>query len=82
MKRTIGVQISEELLNSAATNFIKTANEFSSRISITHGEHSVNAKSLLGFLSLMKTGTQVELSAEGEDAERALDTLSELLSAR
>lgn len=80
MKRTIETHIPEEKLNHIATAFIQAANEFSSYILISRGGNSVNAKSLLGFLSLgMGNGTPVELSAEGADAEQAIETLSRVL---
>ena len=68
MKRTVEVQMPEDQVNQAATMFIKTANEFTSYILVTRNGNSVNAKSLLGFLSLgMRSGVEAELSAEGED---------------
>lgn len=79
MKHTVDVQIPEDQLDRAATTFIKAASGFSSQISITRGQHSINAKSLLGFLSLMRDGGLAELSAEGTDAEEALRTLTGLL---
>ena len=79
MKRTAVVQIPEDQLDRTATSFIKAASGFSSQISITRGQHSINGKSLLGFLSLMKGGGDVELFAEGGDAEEALDTLTGIL---
>lgn len=79
MKRTAVVQIPEDQLNRTATSFIKAASGFSSRISITRGQHSINGKSLLGFLSLMKGGGDVELLAEGGDAEEALEALAGIL---
>ena len=81
MKRTVEAQIPEDRLNRTATSFIKAASGFASQISITRGQHCINGKSLLGFLSLMKEGGAVELSAEGSDAGEALDTLTGILSA-
>ena len=80
MKRTAEVMIPEEQLDRTATAFIKAASGFSCQISITRGQHSINGKSLLGFLSLMRSGGPVELSAEGSDAGEALDTLANILS--
>ena len=82
MKRTVEAQSPEDQLDRTATSFIKAASGFSSQISITRGEHCINGKSLLGFLSLMRNGGEVELSAEGSDAEKALDTLTEILKAK
>lgn len=79
MKRMAEVQIPEEQLDRTATAFIKAASGFSSQIFITRDQHCINAKSLLGFLSLMREGGAVELSAEGTDAGEALETLIGIL---
>ncbi|MCF0136861.1 MAG: HPr family phosphocarrier protein [Oscillospiraceae bacterium] len=63
-----------------ATFFIQKANEFKSSIWIEKEERRVNAKSLLGVLSLgIVKGTAVKLVADGADEENAIETLSELI---
>lgn len=63
-----------------ATFFIQKANEFKSLITIAKDERKVNAKSLLGVLSLGITkGTKVILSAEGSDEQEAIDELDALI---
>ncbi len=64
-----------------ATFFIQKANEFKSSIWVVKDERKVNAKSLLGVLSLGITrGTEVSLVADGNDEEEALESLIELIS--
>ena len=63
-----------------ATFFIQKANEFKSSIWIERDEHRVNAKSLLGVLSLgIVKGTTVNIVADGVDENEAIATLSELI---
>ena len=63
-----------------ATFFIQKANEFKSSIWIEREEHRVNAKSLLGVLSLgIVKGTAVNIVADGVDENEAIATLSELI---
>ena len=63
-----------------ATFFIQKANEFKSGIWVEKDERRVNAKSLLGVLSLgIVKGTTVLLVAEGNDEQEAVDTLAELI---
>ena len=63
-----------------ATFFIQKANEFKSSIWIEREERRVNAKSLLGVLSLgIVKGTAVKIVAEGVDENEAIATLSELI---
>ena len=64
-----------------ATFFIQKANEFKSSIWIEKDDRRVNAKSLLGVLSLgIVKGTAVNLIADGPDEETAIATLSELIA--
>lgn len=64
-----------------ATFFIQKANEFKSSIWIEKEDRRVNAKSLLGVLSLgIVKGTAVNLIADGVDEATAVDTLSELIA--
>ncbi len=64
-----------------ATFFIQKANEFKSSIWIEKEERRVNAKSLLGVLSLgVVQGTSVTLIADGVDEAEAIDSLVKLLA--
>lgn len=63
-----------------ATFFIQRANEFKSSIWIEKEARKVNAKSLLGVLSLGITkGTQISILADGADEEEAANSLVELV---
>jgi phosphocarrier protein len=63
-----------------ATFFIQKANEFKSSIWVEKEERRVNAKSLLGVLSLgIVKGTAITIIADGADEEEAITTLSELI---
>ena len=63
-----------------ATFFIQKANEFKSSIWVEKDDRRVNAKSLLGVLSLgIVKGTSVTLIADGADDEAAISTLAELI---
>ena len=62
------------------TFFIQKANEFKSSIWVEKEERRVNAKSLLGVLSLgIVKGTAVKIIADGADEEAAIETLSALI---
>ena len=63
-----------------ATFFIQKANEFKSSIWVEKEERRVNAKSLLGVLSLgIVKGTTITLLADGSDQDDAIETLSKLI---
>lgn len=64
-----------------ATFFIQKANEFTASIWISKDERKVNAKSLLGVLSLGITrGTAVTVIADGADEDAAVEALTSLVA--
>ena len=78
-KETV-VRCESGLHNRQATYFVQKANEFSCNIWLESGNRKMNAKSLLGIMSFgLVTGAEVKLSAEGVDAEEAVNALDELL---
>jgi phosphocarrier protein len=63
-----------------ATFFIQKANEFRSSIWVEKEERRVNAKSLLGVLSLgIVGGTTIKIIADGSDETDAVDSLVKLV---
>ena len=64
-----------------ATYFIQKANEVKSGIWVEKEERRVNAKSLLGVLSLgIVKGTTITLIADGPDAKEAVEALVQLVN--
>lgn len=63
-----------------ATFFIQKANEFKASIWVEKEERRVNAKSLLGVLSLgIVGGTDIKIIADGVDEQPAVDSLVKLV---
>lgn len=74
------VRCESGLHNRQATYFVQKANEFESSIWLESGNRKMNAKSLLGIMSLgIITGATVNLTAMGSDAEEAVNALEALL---
>ena len=74
------VKCASGLHNKQATYFIQRANDYRSSIWIEADDRKINAKSLLGVLSMaIVTGTEVTISAEGPDEEEAVRTLTDML---
>lgn len=64
----------------AAARFVHRASQFTSRIRVTRGHQTVDGKSILGLLLLAAArGVTIELSAEGDDCQDALDALGLLV---
>lgn len=65
---------------SPASFFIQQACSFQSSIWVEKGDRKINAKSLLGLLSMgIRQGEEITLIAEGSDEVAALDGLEDLL---
>ena len=80
INREVIVRCESGLHNRQATYFVQKANEFESSIQLESGNRKMNAKSLLGIMSLsIVTGANVTLYAEGNDADAALNALEALL---
>ena len=63
-----------------ATFFIQKANEFKSSIWVEKEDRRVNAKSLLGVLSLgIVGGTPIRVIADGSDEQEAVEALVKLV---
>ena len=78
--KEIVVRCESGLHNKQATYFVQKANEFSSSIWLESGNRKMNAKSLLGIMSLgIVTGATVTLIANGPDEEAAVAALEALL---
>ena len=78
--KEIFVNCQSGLHNRQATYFVQKANEFECSIWIESDNRKMNAKSLLGIMSLgIITGSTVTLSAMGPDAEAAVTALEALL---
>ncbi len=79
--KEVTVQNQVGLYARPATFFIQKANEYKSTIWISRDDRKVNAKSLLGVLSLGITkGVDVKIIAEGIDEQEAAEGLVELIN--
>lgn len=64
-----------------ATFFIQKANMYTSTIWVEKDDRKVNAKSLLGVLSLgIAKGMTIVITAEGQDEELAIEGLTDLIN--
>ncbi len=78
--KDVMVQNQVGLHSRPATFFIQKANEFKSSIWVEKEERRVNAKSLLGVLSLgIVGGTTIRIMADGADENAAVESLVHLV---
>ena len=76
------IQVLAGLEARPAALFVQTASQFSSSIYLKMDNRTINAKSIMGVISLGVLDNQdVTIIAEGQDEEQAVDQLEKLLSA-
>ena len=80
ISKEVVVHCESGLHNRQATYFVQRANEFNSDIWLESGNRKINAKSLLGIMSMgLVTGASVTVCASGSDEETAVSALEALL---
>ncbi|WP_252504070.1 HPr family phosphocarrier protein [Sporosarcina sp. Marseille-Q4943] len=79
-ERTVEVKMKTGLQARQAALFVQEANRFTADVFIKRDERQVNAKSIMGVMSLaIARGAEVTLIAEGVDEDQAIETLTELV---
>jgi len=80
METTLTIQHPVGLHARPASIFVQTAKKFTSKITISLDGKEVNAKSILNILALgAGQGSKIRLVIEGDDAEAAINALTELV---
>ena len=63
-----------------AAHFVRLAAQFASDIYVSRGSMEVNGKSIMGVMMMAaEQGAEIEIRAEGEDAEKAVGDLVALV---
>lgn len=79
-ERTLEVKMKTGLQARQAALFVQEANRFTADVFLKRDERQVNAKSIMGVMSLaIARGAEVTLIAEGVDEEQAIEKLSALV---
>ncbi|QJA09334.1 HPr family phosphocarrier protein [Romboutsia sp. CE17] len=80
MEKVVSIKNASGLHARPAGMFVKKASEFKSTVEVIAKGKTVNAKSIMGIMSLgLAKGDELIISANGEDEERAVNTLVELI---
>lgn len=79
-KQQTVVKCDSGLYNEQVTYFVQKANEFRCSIWLEYGNKKMNAKSLLGIMSMcIGTGADVTVSADGPEEQEAVTALCDML---
>ncbi|TMA90098.1 MAG: HPr family phosphocarrier protein [Deltaproteobacteria bacterium] len=67
----------------AAALLVQTVNRFSAQVTLSKDGQSADGRSIMGVLTLAAThGSNVQVEANGEDAERAVKAIEKLFDSR
>ncbi len=77
VEKQVEVRLKTGLQARPAAIFVQEATQFSSEVYLEKDGKKVNAKSIMGLMSLaISSGTMITLSAEGKDEQKAVEYLT------
>lgn len=81
IKRPITINLSTGLEARPVAQLVQIASQFNSEVHVEIGEKRVNAKSIMGMMTLgLDAGEEIVLSTNGEDEEAAMNSIEKYLS--
>ena len=81
MRKAVTVQMDTSMESTPVAHLVSLANQFRSRVYFERDTKKVNAKSIMGMMSLvLLPGTIVTVDAEGDDEEKAVESIENFLS--
>jgi catabolite repression HPr-like protein len=82
-KKDITIQLTGDLDARPVAMLVQIASQFDSTVYIETGDKRVNAKSIMGMMSLgMSAGEQLTVVTDGSDEDNALDAIDKYLTAQ
>ncbi len=80
-KRTVTIELASGLEARPIAMLVQLASSYESRIYVESDNKKVNAKSIMGMMTLnLPVGEQVIVTADGPDEEKAIDEIEKYLS--
>ncbi len=82
MEKEVTIKLNETMEATPIAHLVQLANQFDSKVYLEADEKRVNAKSIMGMMSLvLSSGAKVSIIAEGDDEDRAIDAMESFLTA-
>lgn len=83
VRRTVDICNAKGLHARASAKFVKTAAAFDAEVTVSRDDTSVDARSIMGLMMLAAgIGSSIDISAEGPEAEQAVEALAALVEDR
>ena len=81
MKKDVVIQMDSTMEATPIAHLVQLANQFESRVYLEMDTKRVNAKSIMGMMSLvLSTGNTVTIDAEGDDEDKAIKAMEKFLT--
>lgn len=81
MRKDVTISMTDSMESTPIAHLVQLANQFSSRIYFEMDTKKVNAKSIMGMMSLVLTsGNVVTIDAEGADDTKAVEEIEKFLT--
>ena len=81
IKKPITIQLASGLEPRPVAVLVQVASQYNSKIYVEDGDRKVNAKGIMGMMTLgLSAGESVVVSAEGEDEAEAIENIEKYLS--
>ena len=82
MQKDVVVQMSDSTEATPIAHLVQLANQFKSQVYFEMDDKKVNAKSIMGMMSLvLSAGSHVTVVEEGQDEDEAVDALEKFFTA-
>ena len=82
-KQTVSIQLEKGLEARSVAMLVQIASQFESKVYIEADEKKVNAKSIMGVMTLaLNKGDELDLVIDGSDENQAFDKLNNYLLAK
>jgi phosphocarrier protein len=82
-RRTVEIVNARGLHARASAKFVKAAAQFDAEVKVSREGQTVDAQSIMGLMMLgAGPGSEIEIIAEGPDADAAVDGLAQLVADR
>lgn len=82
IRKSIDVSVGTESGRPIAM-LVQVANKYQSKINICQGTKTVNAKSIMGMMTLgLASGQQLEIAIDGEDEDMAMVSIEDYLTGK
>ena len=83
MKKSVVVNMQDAMEARPIAMLVQTANQYGSRIYLEQGSRRINAKSIMGMMTLgLNVGESVTICAEGTDEEAAIEGIEKYLTSK